>query len=265
MTAVQGTQFLVAYARAPSEPLRTELHRIMQPRHVEGTLPGAAGVYSGVLPCVAGPFSNDEACGILNELGAVHPSWLGSASGRLLLQPSIELLAPLSEEDAAQVAYDALSRESSKGALLTFQWIGAFELPRCWAFLFYQGPYIPSGIGVVIDKHTQAPILTSYIELEGNLNERGFDTSSAPGEGRTRRSPGSRKIPLRQDLISTEDGHWERMPDVSYVEPDGTPLVVEVWLDEVTGLRREIDTERKRFRWARAGDGAPGQWAPYSE
>ncbi|RYZ37932.1 MAG: hypothetical protein EOO71_26110 [Myxococcaceae bacterium] len=233
----------------------------MQPRLVEGPLPGLAGAFGGTLPCVAGPFSKEEAQEFWARLEGIG-GHLGVFGGGLFLQPSLEGMEPLSLEEAKRIAIDAELRDSNGRPPSGYPWIGAFEFPRCWAFLLWEGPGMPPGGAVIVDKHSRTAMPMRYIDVEQDLRVRGFDTTP-PGSA-PEPSPASREPPTRQELVGDVE-QWKRQPDAHYTEADGTRLHVEVWRCDITGLDRELDPVRKRHRLTGIRGSPPSDWEPYRD
>ncbi|MCP3140107.1 hypothetical protein [Pyxidicoccus xibeiensis] len=253
MSAPQDALFLVLYALEPSGQLGRELKAVM-----------GAALHPGPLPCEAGPFEPTEAAALLARLEAAQ-GHLGPFGGLMRLQPPAAAVAPMSWDEAERLALAAaeeeLRRAPAGSDVFHWSWVGAFELPRCWAFLLYAGPNIPPGLAVVVDRHSRMPIVWRYIDVESALENARFDVT--PASGRTLRLAGSWRPPSKERLTKG----LRLMERALYREPDGTKLCVEVWAEQDGWMPLELDTERKRYRWAPAstGQGVPSAWEPYED
>ncbi|WP_147446679.1 hypothetical protein [Corallococcus sp. CA047B] len=118
-------------------------------------------------------------------------------------QPALEAVLPLPHEEAESIALKAAQEQllledpkhADRGSF-SWHWVGSFELTRCWAFLLYDGPNIPPGLAVVVDKHSHESIVWRYIDVAIALEKAGFDVT--PAQGHTLRAAGSWRPPSRQ-------------------------------------------------------------------
>ncbi len=185
------------------------------------------------------------------------------------------LAAPLAREDAERLALEAAEEDRRRFDLMggrglaAWNWIGAFELHRCWVFLLYAWPNMPPGVGVVVDKTNRAATTHRWIDIEHLLDAATFDVT--PGVGRTVRYPGHSKPPSRPLRTRAElpggDGSTEgRRPDATFMDADDASIRVEVWFDDITGLSTEIDTAGRRYRLSglRTPEGCT-EWVPYAD
>lgn len=162
---------------------------------------------------------------------------------------------PLTLEEAEELARTVITvQPRPEGApRLEFPWVGAFELPAHWAFLFWRGEYIPPGTAVVVDKHTRVPTRYRYVDIEGELYRLGFDIT--PGRGLTNRPQG----PPPKYRFGAQ---WVRQDDELVANDEGALIPVEVWHDDVTGMRGELDRAGMRIRFPQAEDAS---WKPFEE
>lgn len=125
---------------------------------------------------------------VLDGLPFETPSYSGETLARLarecpgnhwlIWQKSI--LTPMAEDRARSLADAAVReqyevpdeppREEARDA------VWAYDLDRCWAFLYYSGPFIPPGIGCLVDKRSERVFLRRYIDLEPTLSALGYAT-----------------------------------------------------------------------------------------
>jgi hypothetical protein len=181
-------------------------------------------------------------------------------------------VADLSRDDAEALALQAAesdrrrfdAMEGSPG-LPAWSLIGAFDFHRCWAFLFYAWPNMPPGIGVIVDKNSRVAFPCRYVDVSRVLEAATFDVT--PSIGRTLRLRGSSPLAASSLRAPTElpgrDGATtRRLEDTEYTDADGTPIRVEVYFDEVTGLNMEIDRTRRRYRQTGMPEG-PSEWIQY--
>ncbi|MFP2908898.1 hypothetical protein ACLESD_28380 [Pyxidicoccus sp. 3LFB2] len=248
-----GAQYLVLYALDPWGQLERELKELMGPAF----MPGA-------LPCEAGPFTPAEAAEALTRLEAAEGD-LGAFDGLMRFQPSLETIPSLSCDEAEHLARTAAEEELRREAggearaPVTWSWVGAFELPRCWAFLLHWGPNIPPGLGVVVDKHSRIVLVWRYVDVRPALQSAGFDVT--PATGRSIRTKGPSRPPSK--ALLTKD--LELVEHALYRQPDGTKMCLEVWAGPDGRAQIEVDSARHRFRRASEAPSQTSPWEPYED
>jgi hypothetical protein len=98
----------------------------------------------------------------------------------------VEAITPLPKEEAERIARDAAEASRAEFEAVVgrpmpeWSWVGAYAFPRCWAFLFYAFRNIPPGVSVVVDMHTRRALLLRYVDLSGDLQRAGIDTTPSP-------------------------------------------------------------------------------------
>ena len=137
------------------------------------------------LPLEAGPFSAREARSIAAKT-------FGGLDDRVLWsrfafdwQPPVTAIRRLGADEALvsvmQCERADLTEQGRIGLPLdgNRDWctqVQGYALPRCWAFLLFGGPFIPPGIGYLMDRYRRSVFSRRYIDLSFALDKLGFQT-----------------------------------------------------------------------------------------
>lgn len=141
-------------------------------------------MFSNALPCEVGPFSADEARQIQKQLentpGQVR-SWPGDCLiwqpySQEIIKPSIFETFSLISEAFLELDENEHHRKAHQSLHHVLDQVQVYSLDRCWAVLFYVGPFIPSGECYLVDHYTKKVFGKRYVDVAAELRKLGYNT-----------------------------------------------------------------------------------------